>query len=114
MYHGAQGARQIFSLPGALAGSLRGCLIQDSTRVTSASCSPPELFGAAGAMAELGRRTPMLDAAVKALSQMISPPFRAVLWKSVGLALVLIVIIGIAVQRLLVWLATYGTDWAEG
>jgi CysZ protein len=56
----------------------------------------------------------MLDAAVKALSQMISPPFRAVLWKSVGLALVLIVIIGIAVQRLLVWLATYGTDWAEG
>ena len=56
----------------------------------------------------------MLDAAVKALSQMFSPPFRTVLWKSVGLALVLIVIIGIAVQRLLVWLATYGTDWAEG
>jgi CysZ protein len=55
----------------------------------------------------------MLDAAVKALSQMFSPPFRAVLWKSVGLAFVLIVIIGIAVQRLLVWLATYGTDWAE-
>ena len=56
----------------------------------------------------------MLDAAVKALSQMFSPPFRTVLWKSVGLALVLIVIIGIAVQRLLVWLATYGMDWAEG
>ena len=55
----------------------------------------------------------MLDAAVKALSQMFSPPFRAVLLKSVGLALVLIVLIGIAVQRLLVWLATYGTDWAE-
>src|SRR3954467_14928307 len=75
---------------------------------------PPELFDAAGAMAELGRRTPMLDAAVNAPSQMLSPPFRTVLWKSVGLALVLIVIIGIAVQRLLVWLATYGTDWAEG
>ena len=55
----------------------------------------------------------MLDAAVKALSQMFSPPFRAVLLKSVGLALVLIVLIGIAVQRLLVWLATYGTNWAE-
>ena len=55
----------------------------------------------------------MLDAAVKALSQMFSPPFRAVLLKSVGLALILIVIIGIAVQRLLVWLATYGMDWAE-
>ena len=55
----------------------------------------------------------MLDAAVKALSQMFSPPFRAVLLKSVGLALILIVLIGIAVQRLLVWLATYGTNWAE-
>jgi len=55
----------------------------------------------------------MLDAAVKALSQMFSPPFRAVLLKSVGVALILIVLIGIAVQRLLVWLATYGTDWAE-
>jgi len=55
----------------------------------------------------------MLDAAVKALSQMLSPPFRAVLLKSVALALVLIVLIGIAVQRVLVWLATYGTDWAE-
>ena len=55
----------------------------------------------------------MLDAAVKALTQMLSPPFRAVLLKSVGVALILIVIIGIAVQRLLVWLASYGTDWAE-
>ncbi|MGZ3290915.1 MAG: sulfate transporter family protein, partial [Xanthobacteraceae bacterium] len=51
----------------------------------------------------------MLDAAVKALTQMLSPPFRAVLLKSVGVALILIVIIGIAVQRLLVWLASYGT-----
>jgi CysZ protein len=55
----------------------------------------------------------MLDAAIKALSQMLTPPFRAVLLKSVALALVLIVIIGIAVQRLLVWFATYGTNWAE-
>ena len=55
----------------------------------------------------------MLDAAVKALTQMLSPAFRAVLLKSVGVALILIVIIGIAVQRLLVWLASYGTDWAE-
>ena len=55
----------------------------------------------------------MLDAAVKALSQMFSPPFRAVLLKSVGLALLLIVLIGIAVHRVLVWLATSATDWAE-
>ena len=56
----------------------------------------------------------MLDAAIKALSQMFSPPFRAVLLKSIGLALVLIVLIGIGLQRLLVWLATAGESWAEG
>jgi uncharacterized protein involved in cysteine biosynthesis len=55
----------------------------------------------------------MLDAAIKALVQMASPPFRAILLKSVGLALVLIVLIGIGLHRLLLWLATYGTDWAE-
>jgi uncharacterized protein involved in cysteine biosynthesis len=55
----------------------------------------------------------MLDAAIKALSQLVSPPFRAVLLKSAGLALVLIVLIGIALHRLLAWLATAGADWAE-
>jgi CysZ protein len=55
----------------------------------------------------------MLDAAVKALSQMFSPPFRTVLWKSVALALVLIVLIGIGVYRLLIWLTTAGEGWAE-
>jgi CysZ protein len=55
----------------------------------------------------------MLDAAFKALAQMLSPPFRSVLGKSVALALVLIVLIGIALQRLLVWLATAGETWAE-
>ena len=55
----------------------------------------------------------MLDAAIKALTQMLSPPFRAVLGKAIGLALVLIVAIGIALQRLLMWLATAGEGWAE-
>jgi CysZ protein len=55
----------------------------------------------------------MLDAAAKALSQMLSPPFRAVLLKSVALALVLIVLIGIGLHRLLIWLATLGENWAE-
>ena len=55
----------------------------------------------------------MLNAAVKALSQLLSPPFRAVLLKSAGLALVLIVLIGIGLHRLLAWLATAGTDWLE-
>jgi uncharacterized protein involved in cysteine biosynthesis len=55
----------------------------------------------------------MLDAAFKAFSQMVSPPFRAILLKSAGLALVLIVLIGIGVYHLLIWLATAGEGWAE-
>ena len=55
----------------------------------------------------------MLDAAVKALSQILSPPMRAILWRSIGLALVLILVLAIGLQRLLSWLATYGEGWAE-
>jgi uncharacterized protein involved in cysteine biosynthesis len=55
----------------------------------------------------------MLDAVIKSLSQMLSPPFRALLLKAMGLALVLIVLAGIGVHRLLVWLAVFGENWAE-
>jgi CysZ protein len=55
----------------------------------------------------------MIDAAVKALAQMFTPALRRVLIKAVGLALILIVIIGILLQRLLSALATHGADWAE-
>jgi uncharacterized protein involved in cysteine biosynthesis len=55
----------------------------------------------------------MLDAAVKALSQILSPPMRSILWRSVGMALVLITVLAIALQRLLSWLATAGEGWAE-
>jgi CysZ protein len=55
----------------------------------------------------------MLDAAVKALSQILSPRMRSILWRSIGLALVLIVVLSIALQRLLSWLATSGEGWAE-
>jgi len=55
----------------------------------------------------------MLDAAVKALSQILSPPMRSILWRSIGLALVLIVVLAIGLQRLLSWFATYGEGWAE-
>lgn len=55
----------------------------------------------------------MLDAAGKALADMFSPPLRAVLWKSIGLALTLIVVIGIALNRVLVSLAESGATWAE-
>lgn len=56
----------------------------------------------------------MLDAAVKALSQMMSSPMRSILWRSIGLALVLIVVLAIGFQRLLSWFATYGEVWLEG
>ena len=55
----------------------------------------------------------MLDAAVKALSQILSPPMRSILWRSIGLALVLIVVLAIGLQRLLSWLAGYSEGWAE-
>ena len=55
----------------------------------------------------------MLDAAVKALSQILSPPMRSILWRSIGLALVLIVVLAIGLQRLLSWFATIGEGWAE-
>jgi uncharacterized protein involved in cysteine biosynthesis len=55
----------------------------------------------------------MIDAAVKALSQMLSPPMRTILWRSVGLSLVLITVLAIGLQRLLTWLATAGEGWAE-
>ena len=50
----------------------------------------------------------MFDDAVKALNQMLSPRLRGVLWKSIGLALALIVAAGIALDRLIVWLVGAG------
>src|ERR1700726_2093886 len=55
----------------------------------------------------------MLDAAVKAVSQILSPPMRSILWRSIGLALVLITVLALGLQRLLSWLATSGLSWAE-
>jgi CysZ protein len=55
----------------------------------------------------------MIDAAVKALSQVLSPPMRSILWRSIGLALVLIAVLAIGLQRLLSWFATSGEGWAE-
>jgi CysZ protein len=47
----------------------------------------------------------MLDAAVKALSQILSPPMRRILWRSIALALGLIIVVAIGLQRLLSWFA---------
>jgi CysZ protein len=55
----------------------------------------------------------MLDAAFKALTDLTTPPLRAVLIKSVLLALAVIAVIGIALQRALSALADSGAGWAE-
>ena len=55
----------------------------------------------------------MFEAAAKALSQMFTPPFRRVLFKSIGLALILIVLMGIGMQRVFAWMAASGASWAE-
>ena len=50
----------------------------------------------------------MLDDAINAITQMFSAPLRAVLWKSTGLALALIIVAGIALDRLIVHLVGAG------
>jgi CysZ protein len=55
----------------------------------------------------------MLDAAVSALAQILSPPMRSILWRSIGLALVLVVVLATGLQRLLSFLATAGEGWLE-
>jgi uncharacterized protein involved in cysteine biosynthesis len=55
----------------------------------------------------------MFDAAFKALGQMFTPPFRSVLWKSILLAIVMIVVLGVGLYKGLDWLAISGGHWAE-
>jgi CysZ protein len=55
----------------------------------------------------------MLDAAFKALAQMFSPPFRKILLKSVGMALLLIILAAIGLHRVLVWFAEGGQAWLQ-
>jgi CysZ protein len=55
----------------------------------------------------------MFDAVVKALTQMFTQPFRRVLLKSIGLALILIVLLSIGMYHGFAWLAAIVTTWAE-
>jgi CysZ protein len=55
----------------------------------------------------------MIDAVIKALQQMLSPPLRELLLKAMGLALLLLVLAGVALHRLLAWLAAMGEHWVE-
>ena len=56
----------------------------------------------------------MFDAAIKALSQMFSPPFRTVLLKSIGLAILLLIAFAIGLNRLFGWLAGVGEGYLDG
>jgi uncharacterized protein involved in cysteine biosynthesis len=56
----------------------------------------------------------MFSDAAKALAQMFTPPFRAVLLKSVGLAILLLILLGIGLHRLFGWLALEGAGYLEG
>lgn len=56
----------------------------------------------------------MLNAAIKALTQLFTKPFRAVLLKSVGLAIALLAFLTIILYRLSAWFASAGGAWAEG
>jgi CysZ protein len=55
----------------------------------------------------------MLDDAARAITLMFSRPLRAVLWKSIALALALIVAVAIALDRLIVRLVGVGSTSAE-
>jgi uncharacterized protein involved in cysteine biosynthesis len=55
----------------------------------------------------------MFDAAIKALEQLFSPPFRSVLLKSIGLALVLLIALGVGLHRLIAWAIGGGGGWIE-
>ncbi len=55
----------------------------------------------------------MLDAAVKALSQILSPPMRTILWRSIGLALVRGYGAGDRVAAAVELVCRYGEVWAE-
>ena len=55
----------------------------------------------------------MLDAALKTLTQMFSPPFRKILLKSAAIALLLIVVTAIGLHRVLVWFTESGETWLQ-
>jgi uncharacterized protein involved in cysteine biosynthesis len=62
---------------------------------------------------ERRRETDMIDAAGKALAQMFTPPFRAVLFKSIGLAIAVLVVVAIGLDQMLNWLTGAGGQWLE-
>lgn len=56
----------------------------------------------------------MIRAAFNALSQMLTPPFRAILLKSAGLALLFLAVSAAGLFWLFDWLGSEGMSWMEG
>ena len=48
----------------------------------------------------------IINAATAAISRLLSPPFRAVLWKALGLTLAGLIAVWFAIRGLFEWLAT--------
>jgi CysZ protein len=57
---------------------------------------------------------PMIDDAVASLRDMFSPPFRAVLLKTLGLTIALLAGFWVVLERAAIWLTTSGGSWFEG
>jgi CysZ protein len=55
----------------------------------------------------------MIDAVIKTLTQMFTPAFRRVLLKSIGLALIMIVLLGVGTYHGFSWLADSGAAWGQ-
>lgn len=55
----------------------------------------------------------MFTAAVRALSQILSRPFRSVLMKSVGAAALALILVAIGLERLFAWLLQDGSAWLQ-
>ncbi len=56
----------------------------------------------------------MFDDALASLRDMFTPPFRAVLIKSLGLTLALLFLLWLGLERLAIWAATGGAHWFDG
>jgi CysZ protein len=56
----------------------------------------------------------MFDAATRAFVQMFSAPFRRVMLKSIALALLVLIVVGIALHRILAVLIGEGATWVTG
>jgi CysZ protein len=97
------------------AGRVNGRTIGRICRGITFLCRVPRMVMAALALfgETSAQGQAMLDAAAKSLTQILSPPFRALLAKSMGLAAVLLVVAAIALHRLVTWLAAGGESWLE-